>query len=370
MVSNLRNAIIVTAIGGAILVCIHQGQALLEGASFDPLSALLTLAVVFVVSIISARTSINTTAKLEAKTDSAQTSTRTIIVDEAAGSANVDSTNAQHLKPRDDEKQILQKVGDEVGVIRATAVKVNTRSREREQHIQNAIDFADGFLEDLKSEVDSLSQDITMFENTNQIVFDASESVRKSLDAVEKANANRQLTEQAVGEFETTFSRINEMTAKVSEIASRTNLLALNAAIEAARAGEAGRGFNIVANEVKQLSQSSANAADDINALISELGASTQTMSIKIAELGNSLEHVEAESSAINQSTDRVAETVGTALSNLQKNSANAQENVSRINRLREDFSSLKEDTKAAISGSSKNIELTEGVLQSLKKIS
>lgn len=69
--------------------------------------------------------------------------------------------------------------------------------------------------------------------------------------------------------------KIERMTTLIADIASQTNLLALNATIEAARAGEAGRGFAIVANEVKALAQQTSRAVVDIDAQISDIMAAT-----------------------------------------------------------------------------------------------
>jgi hypothetical protein len=96
-------------------------------------------------------------------------------------------------------------------------------------------------------------------------------AVNESADMI--ADINRQ-----VQEFQEKIDKINEIVTIVKNIASQSNLLALNASIEAARAGAAGKGFAIVADQVRQMSTNTSSSAEDIVGYVSQLKESITTL--------------------------------------------------------------------------------------------
>jgi len=97
------------------------------------------------------------------------------------------------------------------------------------------------------------------------------------------------LNEQ-VSELEGTYRKVDGVTEMINGLAEQTNLLALNAAIEAARAGDAGRGFSVVADEVRSLAEKTVNATQNINDIIGAMHTSIQSL-LKVMQEGS--DHVD-----------------------------------------------------------------------------
>jgi methyl-accepting chemotaxis protein len=133
--------------------------------------------------------------------------------------------------------------------------------------------------------------------------------------AIEKMRTVFEKVEQSVArvfELEAKTRHVHQITEIITSVAHRTNLLSLNASIEAARAGEAGRGFSVVADEIRKLAESAGRSADEIVKLIHEIESDTNEVAEEMREssvvVGEGREDVDTIAASLEQIRQAVSE--------------------------------------------------------------
>ncbi len=209
----------------------------------------------------------------------------------------------------DKTKQVSVKVDDSIETVTSNAKElligtqeITTAIEEIEHGVVQQAEDSEACLR----QMDNLSEKINMVsENSNNIAAIADETNAIVESGMESINVLRKNVESTVEITSQVIEEINALKQSsmaigkiidaINEIADQTNLLSLNASIEAARAGEAGRGFSVVADEIRKLADQSVSSVNEIRAIVDDINVKTND-TVNIAKKAEDVVEIQGQS--------------------------------------------------------------------------
>ena len=270
---------------------------------------------------------------------------------------------------------MLENLRELVGHVQGTADLVSSCS----QNLARSVEGVSTASEEISATVADVSKGAahqqTLVQDVKRLITDiasaievnasrAREAFGFAAEANQKANSGVDVSRLAIEKMRTVFERVeqsggmvfqleaktrhvHQITEIITSVASRTNLLSLNASIEAARAGEAGRGFSVVADEIRKLAESAARSADEIAKLIHEIEADTQRVADEMRQSGQVITEGREDVNTIAHSLEQIRGAVGEAATRAEEIFQEADNQARDAERMVESMAQISDATQA-----------------------
>ena len=282
---------------------------------------------------------------------------------------NIDHLNTNITTIYDSSHQINHSVEEMAAGIQEEASSISSISESMGDSVESA------------NRSISISQDIvTKSEAMNENVQEGWQKINQLNNHMSTVNTAISTTAVTVNDLQASLETVNSLLQGIKDIADQTNLLALNAAIESARAGEHGRGFAIVADEVRRLAEQSANITVDIEKVTTELfdkSRNARDRSLKgesaIKEEEKIVEEISSYFAEIRDSFQYTNEELATGMEEIQSSTSNfkdIQAQIESVANISEENASATEEIVATIESEHELIANINEAIEEITKLS
>lgn len=215
----------------------------------------------------------------------------------------------------------------------------------------------------------------TRSDETHAITQESMELVKHTVDSILQHSQKTQEDAEIIKKLGEQTQKIDGILATIQDIASQTNLLALNAAIEAARAGEHGRGFAVVADEVRALASRTSDSTKVISDMISGVQHDVQKASTSIHQTVNEMETIAHNAEQVQSTLENISAKIDEFNSQIrqiatatEEQTATSQEMSSNMQKINEFAQNMSEQAKGALSSAGGIEDLSLEIMDSTHK--
>jgi methyl-accepting chemotaxis protein len=262
-------------------------------------------------------------------------------------------------------KAEMERVGDRFEVAVAKIVQMVSESADELEALARVVDETAKATEGLAGSVAAASEvasegALSLSSSTEQMTSASREISLRASQATVIATDAVTLADNTIAKFGKLLDgsqQIGAVVQLISSIAEQTNLLALNATIEAARAGAAGRGFSVVASEVKALAQQTSRATDEVGRQVSTMQAQARDSAGSLKDIGETINRLSEASTHIDSAVQE--QDIST-----QEIARYAHDSQSRAAELAGNIANLSEKSQAAGSASAQVLSATQTLVR------